>query len=808
VQNVALWNGSNWQDLDGGFNAPPSALYGAESALIAGGHFDLAGDEEVVGVARYDHTNEWHAMGELWGAAQDFEFYNTSLYACGAFHWWYDPYVQFFALARWTGAEWIPDPHVNWSASDEPFKMDTYLGSLFLGGDVAGGIVRFDGDDTYALGSIIGSVSDIQYKGNNLYVGGSFGEAGGVETRDLAIVEPDYSYRACQEPHEARNVVALTVMNDWLYVAGDKHVWRYGSSGWSQPLGGEFEDYIFCMEARNPGELFVGGNMDHGVLRWDDDEWVQVGGGFGRPGLNAWQVNCLVNFDGDVVAGGEFALPHVLTTDWAGNIARWDGDGWHRFGPGLNQDVQALIVYQGELIAGGQFWAIGGSGLDHIARWDGETWQEYGQADSDIADFAIYQGNLIATGNFQEIGGVPAARIAAFDGVSWQPLGSGLDHGPFTLQVYNGYLVAGGYFTTAGGVAAAGVARWNGSTWEAMGDGFDGHVRDLAVWQGVLYAGGKFTMSGSQPLSNLARWDGSSWQPVGGGVETSDPIYGVSALQPTTAELIVGGGFHTAGGVPAHGLAAWDGASWQEIGGGIHEGNNDNFRVFDFLVKDGHLYIGGDFTRVSNTIPSYNMALWYDGTLTPRFLQTFDARVVGTGERPAVEIEWQVTADAAKDDFRLSARWQDEVWFVPHAAAEGEGWFAALDASARLVGAEQVIYVLEHRSANGAWAELDRQEVSLAAVPFRPRLVVHPNPFNPQTTVRFTLDRPQQITLAVYATTGRKVTTLASGPVPSGGHEYHWDGRDAMGRNVASGTYLIRLQTKSTVQAEKVMLVR
>ena len=60
--------------------------------------------------------------------------------------------------------------------------------------------------------------------------------------------------------------------------------------------------------------------------------------------------------------------------------------------------------------------------------------------------------------------------------------------------------------------------------------------------------------------------------------------------------------------------------------------------------------------------------------------------------------------------------------------------------------------------------------------------------------MRFTLREPGAVTLTVHDVAGRRVTTLVPGEVlPAGTHDLTWHGRDAMGRPVASGTYLLRL---------------
>jgi hypothetical protein len=69
----------------------------------------------------------------------------------------------------------------------------------------------------------------------------------------------------------------------------------------------------------------------------------------------------------------------------------------------------------------------------------------------------------------------------------------------------------------------------------------------------------------------------------------------------------------------------------------------------------------------------------------------------------------------------------------------------------------------------------------------------YPNPFNPTTTIEFTLAASGATRLDVYALDGRLVRTLESGVLADGPHRAVWDGTDLDGRSVASGTYLYRL---------------
>jgi hypothetical protein len=88
----------------------------------------------------------------------------------------------------------------------------------------------------------------------------------------------------------------------------------------------------------------------------------------------------------------------------------------------------------------------------------------------------------------------------------------------------------------------------------------NGTVWALAVLpNGDLVAGGKFTFAGGVAANRIARWDGSSWAALGSGLAGSlgvGPRVGAVAVLPN-GELVAGGRFSTAGGVPSNYFARW-----------------------------------------------------------------------------------------------------------------------------------------------------------------------------------------------------------------------------------------------------------
>jgi hypothetical protein len=88
------------------------------------------------------------------------------------------------------------------------------------------------------------------------------------------------------------------------------------------------------------------------------------------------------------------------------------------------------------------------------------------------------------------------------------------------------------------------------------------------------------------------------------------------------------------------------------------------------------------------------------------------------------------------------------------------------------------------------------------------RLMARPNPFNPATTLAFELGRAQPVELAVHDLRGRRVRRLLADTLPAGPHAVTWNGRDDRGRSLASGVYLLRLETPAEVATRRVCLLK
>jgi hypothetical protein len=141
---------------------------------------------------------------------------------------------------------------------------------------------------------------------------------------------------------------------------------------------------------------------------------------------------------------------------------------------------------------------------------------------------------------------------------------------------------------------------------------------------------------------------------------------------------------------------------------------------------------------------------------------------------------------------------------VPAGSIPGFAYGVSDPYFAYLVGLDHVLAVAPTDCLNLAAVDVAAPELPMSGL----RLQASPNPFNPCTMVSFTLDRAQRVWLAIYDLAGRKVIDLAARTFGPGDHTITWDGRDASGRDVPSGSYLLQLEAAQGRQTHKVTLVR
>lgn len=84
----------------------------------------------------------------------------------------------------------------------------------------------------------------------------------------------------------------------------------------------------------------------------------------------------------------------------------------------------------------------------------------------------------------------------------------------------------------------------------------------------------------------------------------------------------------------------------------------------------------------------------------------------------------------------------------------------------------------------------------------------YPNPFNPSTTIAFSIPETGRARVSIYNIRGQIVKDLLNGELTRGNHRLVWDGRDADNCNVASGIYFIKLESGGKTSIRKAMLLK
>jgi hypothetical protein len=409
----------------------------------------------------------------------------------------------------------------------------------------------------------------------------------------------------------------------------------------------------------------------------EDDRYWQSG--FNCPGFDG-SVTAVAEYNGDLIVAGTFLY---AGTNRVNRIARWDGEAWFPMAGGMNNYVFALAIYDGKLIAGGNFSKAGDADAARIAQWDGTSWRAIGSGIEGSVDcLAIYEGDLVVGGEFTRAGGIPTNSLARWDGSEWHSLGlvteydnsepcvtnvlpmddrlvvvyeptpsedeliiwsayaivweDGAwvpyeDHGsydqmwPRCVASLEGDLVAGGVYAD-GYEERNAVARWTGDRWEEMGGEFTYATTALTIHDGRLYVA-----SGE----GVAWWDGARWIFLPGG-----PGGTVYELESQAGRLIAGGDFWITSNAAIHGLAAYDGNAWREIGDLRGQGCDRLVRAL--AAGSDHLYAMGHFEHAGAIRARYRAAwdgvAWaglpgagYGPDLDTRLLAVFDGDLISNG---------------------------------------------------------------------------------------------------------------------------------------------------------------------------------
>jgi hypothetical protein len=168
----------------------------------------------------------------------------------------------------------------------------------------------------------------------------------------------------------------------------------------------------------------------------------------------------------------------------------------------------------------------------------------------------------------------------------------------------------------------------------------------------------------------------------------------------------------------------------------------------------------------------------------------------------AFDRDWNLVEDAAVTDFTPS----DSVFTGrPSLLLHGNRLYVSYDAvplpeDLSKIEAYVSVYELEQNP-----SATRRDRANPGAFRLEPN---YPNPFNPSTTIRFSLPRPARARVTILDLLGREVAVLEDGKLEEGVHEVRWQGLDSRHLPVPSGVYLYRLEASPYQAIGKLLLLR
>ncbi|MGP1309600.1 MAG: hypothetical protein ACTS27_05325 [Phycisphaerales bacterium] len=668
VNGVARWDGQSWSGLGSGLDNAGDQINalavfddGSGPALYAAGRFTSIDGLAVNNIARWDGES-WSAVGSgLTGGfsrALTLEVFDDgsgpALYAGGEFT--EAGGLPARNLARWDGSSW----------SDVGGSVDTIgatvralevfddgsgpvlvIGGLFnrVGGVSAWSLAEWDGVSWSELGAGLAQFSSEVYAllshhdrvNQTLYVGGEIEQAGGTPVENIAQWDGQ-SWAAAGDG--LRRVEQLVEFDGGVYARTVSSfpetapVLRLAVQQWiaDPPLN---QSTVQGLATFNPGaddeRLIVGSSMlssdttlfARGASAWDGERWSPLGDGLVLPVVD---MEFFDEGEGPrlFVAGGAPSVDGVTPF-----LSRWDGQAWSAVGDAVSGAVTAMTVLDDglgpALYAGGVVSQAGASPAYSIAKWDGVAWSDLGADFGGIPGMGVWAltpfdddedgaASLFVVGDFRELNGITHNSVAKWDGAAWSTLGDGLRlnnpafGGPTFGRLSDAVthndgsgpaLYVGGAFDTAGGQPAMGVARWDGQQWSSVGD--SSFARTLTVHDDgdgpMLYRAGFGRL--------VFVWDGAVWTSIGETQPNGSAIITMAVFDDGSGPaLFVGGEFESIDGVPANGIAKWDGESWAAVELTDQE-NPGIVRTFaSSHAATGELrglFVGGDFQRLIPT---------------------------------------------------------------------------------------------------------------------------------------------------------------------------------------------------------------
>ncbi len=191
-----------------------------------------------------------------------------------------------------------------------------------------------------------------------------------------------------------------------------------------------------------------------------------------------------------------------------------------------------------------------------------------------------------------------------------------------------------------------------------------------------------------------------------------------------------------------------------------------------------------------------------------------------TREQGSIVVSWRTETESNNLGFILERTrnitnpdWQVVVSYETHSELAGRGTidspkeYTFRDTSAQ--PGTTWFYRLSDVSYSGDLHVCGTVCSTVAEIPETTELLpLYPNPFNPQTHIRYTLAEQAQVELSVYDINGRKVRELSNCTQSASSYNVQWDSKDDAGNSLPSGMYLVILKANNQMLTQKAFLIK
>lgn len=210
----------------------------------------------------------------------------------------------------------------------------------------------------------------------------------------------------------------------------------------------------------------------------------------------------------------------------------------------------------------------------------------------------------------------------------------------FNDSIHNQLIVSSKGSSKVGNLYIRGIASWNGIKWDSLSGGINTHEKNLmpnnpdgiagcsVEYNGKLLVGGSFSSMGYVNATGLALWDGTKWDSLPKRAFRFDQRAVVLGLLKKGGLLYIAGQFDTIGGLPANGLATWDGVNFNPIILPVSSTSPSDFHISSIVEFQNEIYICGSLFNIgpNNSAPDvfkFNGTSWVSTTGTG-FYGSFD----------------------------------------------------------------------------------------------------------------------------------------------------------------------------------------